>query len=140
MQCAICRALTPERHELATYDLATKDSRRRDLVGGEWTAVGMVDISGSHDLFEVSAGAGTADHRRRGIAQDDPAVSIDYRHGDGKVIKNMGDAIFVKPAASEAWALITPVTRLQFASPARGGPPNRSGTPAKGLSHLITKQ
>jgi hypothetical protein len=43
------------------------------------------------------------------------------------------DAIFVKPAASEAWALITPVTRLQFASPAPGVPPNRSGTPAKGI-------
>jgi hypothetical protein len=52
----------------------------------------------------------------------------------------MRDAILVKPAASEAWALITPVTRLQFASPALGGPPNRSGTPANGLSHLVTEQ
>jgi hypothetical protein len=140
MQCAICRVLAPERHELAAYDLATKDSRRRDLVGGEWTTVGMVDISGSHDLLEVSPGAGTADHRRRGIAQDDSAVSINDRHGDGKLIENMCDAILVKPAASEAWALITPVTRLQFASPALGGPPNRSGTPANGLSHLVTEQ
>jgi hypothetical protein len=68
MQCAICRALTLERHELAAYDLATKDARRRDLGGGEWTAVRMVGIRGSHDLAEVHAGACSADHRGRGVA------------------------------------------------------------------------
>jgi hypothetical protein len=62
----------------------------------------MMSFRRSHDLTQVVSGAGATDHRRRGVAEDDPAISIDDRHRDRKLVQHVRHAIFIEPTTSKA--------------------------------------
>jgi hypothetical protein len=135
------RAVELQRDEFASHDFTAKDACNWHIVVGERTSVGVMGSRCSHDLVEVDPGARATDHPRRGIAEDDPAIPVDDRHRDGKLVQQVRHTIFIEPTTCEARTIDPSMSPLHYASPAPGARrPNKTLRPRQRLSHLIAMQ